>query len=225
MNILIPMAGRGSRFDGYTFPKPLIDVEGRPMVQAVVESLGLDGRYIFLARAEHIATYALEDLFDRIAPYHVIVPVQGTTDGAACTALLARGFIDTDEPLVIANSDQVVVWDQSLHAMLDGLILTFTATHPKWSFVRTRNGLVTEVAEKRPISTEATCGIYAWAKGSDFVRSAESMIQADKRVNGEFYIAPTFNELVAEGAKIATQRVRAMWGLGTPEDLQAYLDR
>src|SRR5690606_9825087 len=112
MNILIPMAGAGSRFAeaGYTFPKPLIEVEGKPLIQLGVESLGLTGRYIFLVLAEHMRRYALDDLFDRIAPDHVIVPVGGVTEGAACTALLARDVID-DGPLVIANADQVVAWD------------------------------------------------------------------------------------------------------------------
>lgn len=223
MNILIPMAGRGSRFEaaGYTFPKPLIDVDGKPMIQVVTESLGVEGRYIFLVLRDHLCDYALTDLFDRIAPDHVIVPVDGVTEGAACTALLARDFID-DGPLLIANSDQLIEWDHALPDA-DGVILTFRATHPKWSYVREEQGRVVEVAEKRPISDKATCGVYWFRQGSDFVNGADAMIAQERRVNGEFYIAPVFNELIERGRTVVSHDVTRMVGLGTPEDLEAYI--
>ena len=228
MNIVIPMAGRGSRFieAAYSFPKPLIDVAGRPMIQVVTDSLNIRGRYIFLVLREHLEQYAIPDLLGRILPLDpvIVVPVDRVTEGAACTALLAREYIDDDQPLVIANSDQYIEWDpRRLTSRGDGAIATFHATHPKWSYVRTQYGMVTEVAEKRPISTDATCGIYYWRRGGAFVRSADQMIAADRRVNGEFYIAPTFNELIAEGAAIVPYPVRSMWGLGTPEDLETFL--
>lgn len=234
MNVVIPMAGAGRRFQeaGYTFPKPLIDVDGAPMIQRVVESLGLQGRHIFLVQWEHLRRYAIADLLARIMgtrPY-TILPVRGITEGAACTVLLARALIDNDEPLVIANSDQIIEWDERMRTFglhdpwhPDGAILTFISTHPKWSYARlNEDGWVSEVAEKRPISDLATCGVYWFRHGSDFVAGADAMIAADARVNGEFYVAPVFNELIAAGKKILTMQVRKMHGLGTPEDLEAY---
>ena len=232
MNILIPMAGRGSRFAdaGYTFPKPLIDVGGRPMIQVVTDSLGLHGRHVFLVLREHLEQFAITDLFNRMLPDDVAitVPVDRVTEGAACTALLAREYIDNEDPLVIANSDQLILWN-SVNFLrrvkdADGAIATFYGTHPKWSYVRVRDDAVIEVAEKRPISTDATCGIYYFRHGSDFVRGAAQMIAADKRVNGEFYIAPVYNELIADGKRIVPYPVAEMWGLGTPEDLEAFLN-
>jgi dTDP-glucose pyrophosphorylase len=232
LNILIPMAGRGQRFldQHYAFPKPLISVDGKPMIEAVVESLNVRGRFIFLVLAEHLRTYALPELLRRaVRPDEaVIVPVHQITEGAACTALLAKDYIDSDEPLLIANSDQLVEWEPEhfVETAEDGCIATFTATHPKWSYVRLdAAGYVAEVAEKRPISDHATCGIYYFAHGSSFVWGAERMIATDKRVNGEFYIAPVYNELIEMGARITTYEVEAMHGLGTPEDLEEYKRR
>jgi HAD superfamily hydrolase (TIGR01509 family) len=233
MNILIPMAGAGSRFQqaGYTFPKPLIDVEGKPMIQVVVDNLNIDATYIYVVQKEHREKYNLDTLLNLITPNCKIVEVDGLTEGAACTTLLAKEFIDNDEPLVMANSDQFVEWDSNefmykmIEQKVDGGILTFTATHPKWSFAKVDEyGYVTEVAEKNPISDIATVGVYYWAKGSDYVKYAEQMISKDIRTNGEFYTCPTFNEAIGDGKKIKTFNIEKMWGLGTPEDLKYYLE-
>jgi HAD superfamily hydrolase (TIGR01509 family) len=233
MNILIPMAGAGSRFQqaGYTFPKPLIDVEGKPMIQVVVDNLNIEATYIYVVQKEHRAKYNLDTLLNLITPNCKIVEVDGITDGAACTTLLAKEFIDNDQPLVMANSDQFVEWDSNefmykmIEQKVDGGILTFKATHPKWSFAKVDEyGYVTEVAEKNPISDIATVGVYYWAKGSDYVKYAEQMIDKNIRTNNEFYTCPTFNEAIGDGKKIKTFNIEKMWGLGTPEDLNYYLE-
>jgi HAD superfamily hydrolase (TIGR01509 family) len=233
MNVLIPMAGAGSRFQqaGYTFPKPLIDVEGKPMIQVVVDNLNIEATYIYVVQKEHREKYNLDTLLNLITPNCKIVEVDGLTEGAACTTLLAKEFIDNDEPLVMANSDQFVEWDSNefmykmIEQKVDGGILTFTATHPKWSFAKVDEyGYVTEVAEKNPISDIATVGVYYWAKGSDYVKYAEQMIQKNIRTNNEFYTCPTFNEAIGDGKKIKTFNIDKMWGLGTPEDLKYYLE-
>jgi HAD superfamily hydrolase (TIGR01509 family) len=232
LNVLIPMAGAGSRFAqaGYTFPKPLIDVNGKPMIQVVVENLGLEANFIFVVQKEHLEKYKLDNMLPLIVPNCKIVEVDGITEGAACTALLAKQFIDNDQPLFFANSDQFVDWEpiQFMYHMqetqADGGIVTFKATHPKWSFAKVdENGFVTEVAEKNPISDNATVGYYYWKKGSDFVKYAEQMIEKDVRVNGEFYVCPVFNEAIGDCKKILVHDAKAMWGLGTPEDLEYYL--
>lgn len=232
MNVLIPMAGAGSRFEkaGYTFPKPLIDVRGKPMIQWVVDNLNVEAKYIFIVQKNHFEKYNLKDTINNFCPNNEIVQIDGITEGAACTTLLAKQYIDKDEPLIIANSDQFVEWNNeefiytSTTGDLDGNILTFKSTHPKWSYAKTNDlGYVTEVAEKRPISDIATVGIYYWRHGSDYVKYAEQMVRKNIRVNDEFYVCPVFNEAIADGKKIRTFNIEKMWGLGTPEDLEYFL--
>lgn len=232
LNILIPMAGEGSRFAqaGYTFPKPLIEVRGKPMIQVVTENLNIDARFIYLVRKEHYEKYNLKYLLGLIAPNHEVVLVDKLTEGAACTTLLAKDLINSNDPLLIANSDQFIEWDSNefMYSMvgdhIDAGILTFEATHPKWSYARLDSrGLVTEVAEKKVISNKATVGVYYWKKGSDYVRYAEQMIAKDIRTNGEFYVCPVFNEAIQDGKTVKTFDIKKMWGLGTPEDLNYFL--
>jgi len=233
LTVLIPMAGAGSRFQqaGYTFPKPLIDVKGKPMIQVVVDNLNIKANYVYVVQKEHREKYNLDTLLNLITPGCKIVEVDGITEGAACTALLAKEYINNDNPLFFANSDQFVEWDSNefLYKMnetnADGGIVSFRATHPKWSFAKVdEQGLVTEVAEKNPISDIATVGYYYWKKGSDFVKYAEDMIEKDIRVNNEFYVCPVFNQAIEDGKEIRTFDIPKMWGLGTPEDLTYYLE-
>jgi HAD superfamily hydrolase (TIGR01509 family) len=233
LNILIPMAGAGSRFEqaGYTFPKPLIEVNSKPMIQVVVENLNIDANYIYVVQKSHREKYNLDTMLNLITPGCKIVEVDGLTEGAACTALLAKDYINSDSPLFFANSDQFVEWDSNefMYKMqesnCDGGIVTFKATHPKWSFARVdENGFVTEVAEKNPISDNATVGYYYWKHGSDFVKFAEQMIERNIRVNNEFYVCPVFNQAIEDCKKIRIFESSKMWGLGTPEDLNFYLE-
>ena len=233
MNVLIPMAGHGSRFAqaGYSFPKPLIEVHGKPMIQVVVDNLAVDANFIFVVQKEHREKYNLDSMLNLITPGCKIVEVDGVTEGAACTTLLAKEFIDNNEPLVIANSDQFVEWNgldffyKMNEQNLDAGIVSFRATHPKWSYAKTdSDGYVTEVAEKNPISDIATVGIYYWKHGADYVRFAEQMILNNVRVNNEFYVCPVFNEAIKAKLKIKTFDIPKMWGLGTPEDLNYFLE-
>ena len=232
LNLLIPMAGAGSRFQqaGYTFPKPLIDVKGKPMIQTVVENLNIEANFIFVVQKEHREKYNLDTLLNLITPNCKIVEVNGITEGAACTTLLAKEFINNDQALLMANSDQFAEWDSNefmykmIEQKVDAGILSFESTHPKWSFVKIdENGYATEVAEKKPISNIATVGIYYWSKGSDYVKYAEQMICKNIRVNNEFYVCPVFNEAIKDNKKIKTFNIDKMWGLGTPEDLNFFL--
>jgi len=233
MNILIPMAGAGTRFKqaGYTFPKPLIDVDGKPMIQIVIDNINIEANYIYVVQKSHREKYNLDTLLNLITPNCKIVEVDGITEGAACTTLLAKEYINNNEPLLMANSDQFVEWDSNefmykmIEQKVDGGILTFKAIHPKWSFAKVDEyGYVTEVAEKNPISDNATVGIYYWAKGSDYVKYAEQMIKKNIRTNNEFYVCPVFNEAIGDGKKIKTFNIEKMWGLGTPEDLKYFIE-
>jgi dTDP-glucose pyrophosphorylase len=234
MKILIPMAGEGSRFakEGYTFPKPLIDVDGKPMIQKVVENLKFPAEFIFLVRKEHLQKYEglLTTLLRITGGRFKIVEVDGLTEGAACTALLAKEHINNDDDLLIANSDQIIEYrPENFITMknltsVDGIVFTFNAVHPKWSFAKIDGaGFVSEVAEKIPISNVATCGIYWYRRGKDFVEAAESMIAKNIRVNNEFYIAPVYNEMISTGKTVIPFYVQEMHGIGTPEDLNAFL--
>lgn len=238
LNIVIPMAGRGSRFTeaGYTTPKPLISVGGKPMIQWVIENVrpSQPHRFIFICLAEHLQIHPeVPATLRRLCPECEIVTVDRVTEGAACTVLLARRFIDNDDPLMIANADQFVELpiDKYLAAMdaaaADGIIMTFWSDHPKWSFCRMNpDGTVREVVEKQVVSNEATVGIYNFRRGRDFVRAADRMITKNLRVNNEFYVAPAYNQLIMAGRKIVvakTGRERdGMFGLGIPADLDFF---
>lgn len=232
LNILIPMAGAGSRFAaaGYTFPKPLIEVGGKPMIEVVVGNLNIDAHYIFIVQKSHYEKYNLKYVLNMIAPDCDIVQVDGLTEGAACTTLLAEHLINNEKQLLIANSDQWIDWDSSdfMYTMqngnTDGGILTFNSTHPKWSYAKVDSyGKITEVQEKKPISEYATVGVYYWKKGSDYVKYATQMIDKNIRVNNEFYTCPVYNEAISDGKIIRNYKVAKMMGIGTPEDLNIFL--
>lgn len=238
LNVVIPAAGEGSRFAkaGWKAPKPFIDVAGKPMLARVTENVVPDGaRATLLLRREHITDQA--DRVKQIArPEIEIVPVDALTEGTACTVLLARTSFGDDEPMMVANSDQIVDFDVSDFVQdcvgrdLDGSILVFRdpTRDPKWSFARLGpDGLVAEVAEKKPISDLATVGIYLFRRGRSFVDAAVDMIARNERVNGEFYTCPVYNHMIRTGARVGVYEVPmdAMHGIGTPDDLGAYLGR
>ncbi len=238
LNIVIPMAGRGSRFRevGYALPKPLIPVLGKPMIQVVINNLrpARPHRFIFICLQEHLTQYNVERDLKKWSPGCEVVTVDRVTEGAACTVLLAREFINNSDGLMIANSDQWV--DVDINAYLvadaasdaDGFIMTMWADHPKWSYIRfdSTNGIPTEVVEKEVVSNEATVGIYNYKHGADFVAAAEEMIAQNIRVKNEFYVAPAYNMLLAQGKTIGYynigQEYAGAYGLGTPEDLDKF---
>nr|WP_255536877.1 glycosyltransferase family 2 protein [Polynucleobacter sp. 86C-FISCH] len=238
MNIIVPMAGAGSRFSkaGYRDPKPLISIHGTPMIQVVIQNLmpEMPHRFIFVCQKEHVNTYGLREKLEKWAPGSAIIELEGITEGAACTVLEAQSLFDNDEPLMIANSDQYIDLNinhyldkLSIHG-LDGLIMTMKASDPKWSYAGIdSDGMVSRVVEKEVISDEATVGIYNFKRGCDFVAGAKEMIANDERVNGEFYVAPVYNNLISNGKKIGIFNVgsegKGMYGLGIPSDLNYFL--
>ncbi len=237
LNIVMPMAGRGKRFidAGFTTPKPLIPVYGQPMTKLVIDNLrpARPHRFIFLILQEHIDAFGFDQHLRTWEPGCVIVPVREVTQGAACTVLLAREHIDSEMPLMIANCDQWVDVDidEYLSRMdqqgAEGLIMTMSSDDPKWSYCRFDDaGRMVEVVEKQVVSNEATVGIYNYRRGKDFVAAAEAMIASNLRVNNEYYVAPAYNQLIAQGQKIAYFNVGreydGMYGLGIPQDLEIF---
>jgi dTDP-glucose pyrophosphorylase len=237
LDIVIPMAGRGSRFaeKGFALPKPLIPVCGVPMTKLVIENLRPNAphAFTFICQRSHLRDYDLGAKLRQWAPGANVIAIDRVTEGAACTVLLAQHIIDTDRPLMIANCDQYIDTDidEYLAAMerdrLDGLIMTMTAHDAKWSYVGyDAAGNVDRVVEKQPISDSATVGIYNFRRGRDFVAAAKRMIARDLRVNGEFYVAPTYNQLIEDGARVGVRSIGSlgagMYGLGVPEDLALF---
>ena len=229
MIIVMPLAGKGSRFLalGYTTPKPLIKVKGKPMIQWAFDSvskLSYD-KIIFIIREEQEKELApkLKKMYSKA----VFVYQKGFVDGAVLTVLFAKKLIDNNEELIIYNPDQYFAGpstdDIAAFGDVSGLISTFHATHPKWSFAEVgADGYVTRVAEKEPISTHATVGLYYFKRGKDFVWAANQMIKKDIRVNNEFYVCPVYNQLIERGDKIKIIPAAFMWGLGTPEDVEHF---
>ena len=232
MNIVVPMAGEGKRFveQGFTDPKPLLRINNKSMIQLSIESLNLDGNYTFIVRSEHNKRYGLSSYLKSLVGQCNIIEVNKTTEGAACTVLLAERFINNSNPLMIVNSDQYIRWNSSnfLEEMsldyLDGCILSFANNSPKWSYLLLDdNNLVTKVVEKEVVSDLATVGIYFWKKGNEFVKSTQKMITKNIRTKGEFYVAPSYNEMIGEGKIVGHYPVDEMYGTGTPEDWKRFV--
>lgn len=235
INVVIPMAGAGSRFAkaGYLKPKPFIDVLGKPMICHVLDNLNMtNAQFILLARTEH---YNKEQrTIDWIKTHYNVefVLIDKLTEGAACTVLHAHRLINNDTPLLIANSDQIVDMDiedyisDSDNRNLDGSVLCFEDNDTKWSYAKLdENGVITMIREKEVISEHATVGIYYFKRGRDFVENAIDMFVRNERVNNEFYVAPVYNHAIARGKKFGIYSIDRiqMHGIGTPEDLDKYI--
>ena len=231
INVIIPMAGEGKRFSdvGYTIPKPFIPVHKKPMVQAVVENLNIDGKHIFIIQKKHSVGNNLETFLKALKPDSVVIDIDDLTEGPACTALLADVHID-DNPLIIVNCDQMI-HDFDVNKLLefcdkneaDGILGAFLSSSKKNSYMKIDpQGEVTEIKEKIVISNIATNGLHFWKNGRDFVKSAKEMIEAGERYNNEFYIAPTYNYLIKDGKKILPFFYNLHWPIGVPEDLNKY---
>ncbi len=239
LNIVIPMAGLGSRFSsaGFCDPKPLIPVFGKPMIQMVIENLrpNMEHRFIFICQKEHLDKYPLRKLLNIFSENSEVIALDKVTDGAACTVLFAEEYINTNDPLMIANCDQFIDFDINEYLQkfnesnFDGYIMTMKANDPKWSFIELdHQKKIINVVEKKVVSNEATVGIYNYKHGRDFVENAKTMISKNIRVNNEFYVAPVYNEFINSGAQIGYLNIGSlnekMFGVGTPEDLKFFLE-
>ncbi len=232
VNIVIPMAGLGSRFprDKYYLPKPLIDVNGRPMITRALESLDIDGQYHFILRNDEFLKIT-KDVISKTVKNPNFVIVDQTTEGPACSVLLFKEFINNDDELVTANCDQIMEWSSKLFfhnvRLYDGAVVTYYSDTDKNSYVKLdRQGRAIQFAEKEVISNISLNGIHYWKRGSDFVESAESMMAADDRApNGEFYIAPTYNYMIRAGKEIGIFHIpiEQHHAVGVPIDLERFL--
>ena len=234
MNIVIPIAGRGERTFQYGVPKPLIPIAGVPMIALAVRSLGIEGKYIFVRlRYENDnwnkqLTYVLHNCARDVEIY----TIDEVTEGPACSALVAKPSINFNHPLIVTNCDQIMRWDPygfvsfaTNYPTAAGVVVTYKTQTPKNSYIRLDDyGNGVEIREKEPISEHSLNGIHYWRRGDDFVWSVEEMMRRNLRVNGEFYIAPTYNMLMERGMIVRAYPIRneEHWAVGTPEDIDRY---
>jgi dTDP-glucose pyrophosphorylase len=232
INILIPMAGRGSRFSerGYDLPKPWIDVVGKPLAQVAIETLGIKGRFIYVVQKSH----GLLELLMNTTPGCIVVEIDEMTNGASSSALMAKGLINTDEPLIITNCDQAMNWSSAdfeefiSTTKSDGVLVTYRSKDLKNSFAEIQNGVVTKVVEKQPLGDIALTGLHYWSKGSLFVETAE-WLEENFKSEGykETYVSATYQRLIDQGYTISQYMLEdgGYIPLGTPEDLNNYLGK
>ena len=235
LNIVVPMAGLGSRFQqaGHKEPKPLIDVCGRPMYAWAVDSLPLDfsTRLIFILLSSQPQFAQLrDDIFIRYAKRNpVVLDVSALTAGQAITVLQAKELIDSAEPLLIHNADTAFTIDpswvkQAWQQECDGALLVFRSEEECLSYSRERDdGWVAEVREKKVISPWASTGTYWFRRGSDFVRMTEDAVKSGRREASEYYIGPLYNDLIASGGCVKNFRVENFYCFGTPDDYAAAI--
>ncbi|MBI4845311.1 MAG: glycosyltransferase family 2 protein [Candidatus Omnitrophica bacterium] len=237
INIVIPIAGKGKKFEesGSIFPKALVEVKAKPMIQVVVENISLskkyDQRFIFIVNKRDHQKFAIAQVLELLAPGCKVIVVESDTKGSACSVLLASEYIDNDVPLLIANGDQYLDMDMNSFVgdaesrNLDGSLIVFDSIHPRWSFVKTdEGGYVIEAAEKRPISRNATAGVYYYKKGSFFIEAVKEMIRKEATVMEQYFVCPTYNEMILKGMKIGVFEIESdkMYGLGTPEQVKEF---
>jgi len=235
INILIPLAGSQQFFSEseYVYPKPLIEIDDRTMIEHALESYKTipgEKQFIFLVNSDDCKKYHLDNVLKLLTNNECkIIKINNTTKGAACSALLAIEIINNDTPLIIANGDQI--FDISLEYYIsdfqnyDAGVIVFNSIHPRWSYVKTNNqNSVIEVSEKRPISTNAIAGLFFFNKGEDFVNSAINMIKKDNNIDGKYYIAPTLNEMILKNKTITISPIdkRDYHTFYTPQKIEEY---
>ena len=232
-NVIIPMAGNGNRFSkkNYVLPKPLIEINGKPMIVRAIESLDIqDAQWHFVIRKDQF-TDTVKEIVSNTVDNPKFIEVDKTTEGPACSVLLFKEFINSDDELITANCDQIMEWNSQLFfhnvRLYDGAVVTYYSDTDKNSYVKlNEKGYAIQFAEKEVISNISLNGIHYWKKGKDFVDSAEAMINADDRApNGEFYIAPTYNYMIKMGKIIGIHHIpnEQHHAVGVPLDLEKYL--
>jgi dTDP-glucose pyrophosphorylase len=235
LNLVVPIAGPQTAFNEsrYGYSKNLIEVQGRPLIEHIYGKLRTLGpkSMTFIVRQDECARFHLDDVIRLLEPKANVVITDGETGGAACTVLLAIDHIARDEPLVIANGDQVIHRGlaDAIHYFrfsdLDGGVVVFPSIHPRWSYVRVdKDGQVTEAAEKRPISRHATAGVYYYRRGGDFIDAAMDMIRKNAAVNEQYYVCPAFNEMILANRRVGIYQIERdlYFSLSTPNGVGSY---
>ncbi|MBX2894287.1 MAG: glycosyltransferase family 2 protein [Cyclobacteriaceae bacterium] len=226
MIVIVPMAGRGSRYatQGYETPKPLIEVAGKPMVLWALESLkGITvSKYIIVALKEHEEHFGIQKLItNHVSEKVEFVWLEQVTEGQLCTVLAAKELLDVNEDVLIASSDTLVhgnLGEDLANNNRDGIISVANLPGEQWSFARTdKSGKVVEVAEKKRISDHASTGLYYFRNASVLIEHGERMINNQEKTRGEYYVIPVYQKMIEAGYSIGISKATAMWDMGTPE--------
>lgn len=231
IQVLIPAAGKGSRFSGYSLPKPLIDVNGSPMIVRAIKSLDIKNANFLFVVPKNNYTNEIKNSILSLNINSTFIEIDYVTQGAACTSLLFKEYINNNDELIITNCDQIMEWDASKFLTIashhDGCVVTYHANTEKNSYAKIdKKGSVTEIREKEVISNVSLNGIHYWKKGKYFVESAEEMINNnDRSINGEFYIGPTYNYMIKKSLTVGIYHIpnQQHHPVGTPEDLETFL--
>jgi NDP-sugar pyrophosphorylase family protein len=237
MNILIPMNGLGSRFKPkFKNPKPLISYLGKSIFEHSVDTIGINGKFIFLIPKYEDEKYNLLFLkkIKKLKNESITIVCEKKTDGSVETCLLAEEIINNNDELLIVNCDHFLNWNGDLflnfihNENLDCCVTTYNHGEiilnekSPYSFAKLNDdGFVIETKEKTAISSHSMNGIHYWKKGSDFIESAKNLIKNDIKTNNEFYLSETFNYLINNGKKMKIFKMEDdnFFSLGTPEDL------
>lgn len=233
MIIVIPMAGRGSRFAnvGYSTPKPLIDVCGKPMLCHAFKSVeGIPyTKLVFIALKEHQEQYDVRKVItDNITTDFELVLLDDVTEGQLCTVMEAKQFFVPGEDLLIAASDTYVKSEIGKHIAnkpvdCTGIISVADLPGDRWSFAKTdETGRVVEVAEKVKISDHASTGLYYFSDVEFFARQATQLIDNKETTKGEYYVMPLYGKYIAQGLHLTISEADEMWDMGTPDAKQAF---
>ena len=229
----MPMAGKGIRLQEFDpYPKPLVEVLGKTIVEWSIDTLGLEGNFIFCCKKEHIEKFEIDKLLKKIVPDCKIISIDYQTKGTVQSVLEASELINNDDELIISDTDHYLIWNNEFFnneirtKEIDGCVMVFPEKHTskKASYVQTNEqGFVTRSAEKQPISDTATVGVHYFKKGKDFVKYANEMMNKGMGFSDEFYVTPVYNLFASANKKIITYPVKKMWALGSPDEVNLFL--
>lgn len=220
INVLIPACGRSKFYEDSFYPQNVVEIFGKPMIEYVVENYKkLKGvQYTFCLFSDECDQFHTDKIVSILTGHKCnVVKQENVTAGALCTALLAIDYIENDDELIIANSDQII--DADMEKVLNAFrsrkqdcgVICFNSVHPRWSYVRlNKNGEVIETAEKQPLSNHAIAGFYYFAHGRDFVEAAKQVIRKRETYNGRFFIASSINEIILQNKKVGYYEIEPM---------------
>lgn len=240
LHIIMPMAGEGSRFlkEGWTTPKPLIQLHGIPLFKRAISSLETDGirmKYSFIVRQEHIDKYKIDCMIKDYLPEAEIFAVAKTTRGAVETCLMAESAIDKDDAIIVMDCDlefrsrtfvSIItdILSKNIENVNGGALVSFTSQESKYSYAEIdKNNKVLRTAEKEVISDHALCGAYFFSKAEGFLSAAHQLLNEANFSKPEFYVSLLYNYLLANNELVKLAPIEEYYSYGTPEELSKYL--
>lgn len=240
LQIIMPMAGEGSRFlkEGWTTPKPLIELKGQPLFKRAISSVKIDGipmKYSFIVRQEHIEKYGIDKGIKSFLPEANVFSVMKTTRGAVETCLIAEDAIDDGDGVIVMDCDLEFrsekfisliqdILSRNINECQGGALVSFESDQPRYSYAAIDDdGYVIRTAEKEVISNHALCGAYFFGSGRKFKQIAHRLLDEPEFKKPEYYVSLLYNYLLADGEKVYLAQMEEYYSYGTPEELKRYL--